>query len=103
MSKTYSELLLDPRWQRKRLEVFEFAKFACEECLSETETLHAHHKIYRKGAMPWEYEDWEIACLCRKCHQEQHAIRERISEAIKELPSHLLNKLADYAEELTFL
>lgn len=66
---SYAEKLKDPRWQRKRLEVFERAKFTCEECSGTDKTLHVHHKRYIRGREPWEYEDKvDLACLCEDCH-----------------------------------
>lgn len=35
--KTYYELLKDPRWQRKRLEVMQRANFECEDCHKKSE------------------------------------------------------------------
>lgn len=68
----YSQLLRDPRWQRRRLEIMARANFACEECGDTRTTLNVHHKVYRAGAMPWEYVDAELACLCENCHEEEH-------------------------------
>lgn len=71
MSKTksdYSTLLKDPR-QRKRLEIFHRADFHCEFCDAGDKTLHAHHKRYIKGRLPWEYDDADYACLCESCHE----------------------------------
>lgn len=67
MSK-YSSQLRDPRWQRKRLEVFKAACFECQSCGEKEKELHAHHTIYRKGNNPWEYENSEILCICCDCH-----------------------------------
>lgn len=68
MKKTYAEKLLDPRWQRRRLEIFESSEFTCDECGDKKKTLHVHHLLYRKGANPWEYDDSELQCLCCDCH-----------------------------------
>ena len=65
---SYSELLRDPRWQRKRLEVLEREEWACEECGDKTTTLHVHHTYYAKGKKPWEYPTESLRCLCAPCH-----------------------------------
>lgn len=65
---SYSDLLKDPRWQRKRLEVLERADFACEHCGATEMTLHVHHTHYKKGRKPWEYEGSTLLCLCENCH-----------------------------------
>lgn len=64
---TYSEKLKDPRWQRKRLLVFDRAGWACENCGCKERTLHVHHLIYSKG-QPWESPDKTLECLCQDCH-----------------------------------
>ncbi len=69
----YRQLLKDPRWQRRRLEKFLSAGWVCERCGAADRTLHIHHKRYRRGAKPWEYEVSELECLCELCHQREHA------------------------------
>lgn len=69
----YGDLLRDPRWQRKRLEVMERAEFECEECGSKTKTLNVHHAYYEKGCDPWEYPNDSLRCLCEDCHERVEA------------------------------
>jgi 5-methylcytosine-specific restriction endonuclease McrA len=47
----YKEQLLDPRWQRRRLEILQRDEFTCQKCLSKDKTLHVHHIDYIKGRM----------------------------------------------------
>lgn len=68
----YSQKLKDPRWQKKRLELFSTRGWACEECGDSEEELHIHHLRYLKGKNPWEYENCDLKCLCRFCHQSIH-------------------------------
>lgn len=68
MGMAYSELLLDPRWQRRRLECLSAANWACLKCRATDRTLHVHHVEYRRGAMPWEYPDELLQVLCVDCH-----------------------------------
>ena len=63
---TYAEQLLDPRWQKKRLEVLDYADFACEICGDDESTLHVHHKHYIRGRKVWEYDNEQLVCLCRQ-------------------------------------
>lgn len=70
--KTYAEKLRDPRWQKKRLEVFNHFKWKCEICHDSENELHAHHIAYKKNANPWSYNPWELACLCSNCHKLIH-------------------------------
>ena len=77
MSKpTYREQLLDPRWQRKRLERLSLSDFACEACGDKENTLHVHHRRYVKGRMAWEYTAEELQTLCKQCHADQHSQQE---------------------------
>lgn len=68
MAKTYIELLRDPRWQRKRLEVMSRDQFRCLQCGSKVKTLNVHHQYYIKGRMPWEYSNDSLLTLCEDCH-----------------------------------
>ena len=75
---TYSDKLKDPRWQRKRLEILERDQFKCRHCRSAEKTLHVHHRIYRKGKMPWDYEDQVFVSLCEECHTEAEKTKEEL-------------------------
>lgn len=77
---TYSEKLRDPRWQRRRLEKLQAQDFACEGCTDTESTLHVHHRLYRKGADPWDYADNELAVLCEACHAEDHEAKAEFEE-----------------------
>ncbi len=64
---TYKEQLLDPRWQKKRLEILERDDFRCQLCYDPFTTLHIHHINYRK-IMAWEYGEHELITYCKHCH-----------------------------------
>lgn len=68
----YSEKLLDPRWQKKRLKCMEYANWRCQICGVKDRTLHCHHSYYTKGKQPWQYPDGSIICICDKCHAKIH-------------------------------
>ncbi len=73
MSKTYSEKLRDPRWQKKRLEIMQRDGFRCVVCKNDKDTLNVHHsKGYRNGLDPWEYPPVELVTLCEPCHERKH-------------------------------
>jgi hypothetical protein len=65
----YSEKLLDPRWQKKRLEVFQRDGFACQYCFDTESTLAVHHLYYEKGKEPWDYPLEALITLCSDCHE----------------------------------
>lgn len=75
---SYADLLRDPRWQKKRLEVLNRAEFTCEQCEDSDSTLHVHHRYYVRGRKPWEYSDDALQCLCETCHK-------RVTEELAEL------------------
>jgi len=64
----YAEKLKDPRWQKKRLQVFERDNWTCQICGNTKETLCIHHKYYEKDKEPWDYEDDCYQTLCELCH-----------------------------------
>lgn len=74
MTKTksaYSKLLLDPRWQKKRLEILNRDNWECQSCFDKEETLHVHHCYYEKDKLPWEYENESLLTVCATCHEEE--------------------------------
>lgn len=66
----YSELLLDPRWQKKRLLVLDRDEWTCQCCLDTEETLHVHHNRY-EGEFPWDCPDEYLITLCKRCHKSE--------------------------------
>jgi hypothetical protein len=68
MKKNYSELLKDPRWQKKRLEIFKRDNFTCRVCGSTENTLHVHHKEYHYNKSPWSYKNDNYLTVCESCH-----------------------------------
>src|SRR5579863_2580409 len=67
--KPYSEKLKDPRWQKKRLLIFERDNFTCQDCGSTKKPLNVHHLRYVAGKNPWEYNDDDLETLCEECHK----------------------------------
>ncbi len=72
---TYAEKLKDPRWQRKRLEIFERDEWHCQCCLDGENTLVVHHLRYEKGKEPWEYPNECFKTLCESCHNNEFEVR----------------------------
>lgn len=68
----YANLLKDPRWQKKRLEILQRDNFKCTECGDDSHSLHVHHLFYTKGLKPWEYPNDALVTLCKKCHNNKH-------------------------------
>lgn len=100
---SYSEKLRDPRWQRRRLEVFERADFTCEHCGDKTESLNAHHRVYRRATDPWDYHSHEIVCLCATCHDQEHAARDKLATALAILNEEEIHTVVGYAAGIAAL
>lgn len=73
--KSYSELLKDPRWQKKRLQIMNRDKFTCKLCGDKETTLNVHHKKYTKDSFPWEYNNDDLITLCEYCHKEVELLK----------------------------
>lgn len=84
---TYSEKLKDPRWQRRRLKVMEYAHWRCQICGKSDSTLHCHHSYYTRGKLPWQYPDGAIICICDACHEKIHGKKpSRLFERVVQEP-----------------
>lgn len=68
----YSEKLKDPRWQRKRLEIFNRDDWTCTKCHSKDVTLMVHHLEYRESCEPWDYPNECLTTYCEDCHKIDH-------------------------------
>lgn len=65
---TYKEKLLDPRWQKKRLEIFNRDNWECKQCGRTDNTLHVHHLSYENKKNPWDVSNKNLKTLCFICH-----------------------------------
>ncbi len=83
--KTYSELLKDPRWQKKRLKVLERDKFECVTCGDSESELHVHHGYYEFGMMPWDYHNDSLHTLCDDCHAMTKKFMTRVRKNLKSI------------------
>jgi len=93
--KSYADKLLDPRWQRRRLEILKKSEFSCIKCESTNQTLHVHHLLYEKGKDPWDYSDKLLLPLCKQCHKEVADVQANITKLLAELPVEFLDQLSD--------
>lgn len=62
----YSDKLKDPRWQKKRLEIFKRDDFTCQKCSDKKTTLCVHHLKYNGD--PWKSNNDDLITLCEHCH-----------------------------------
>ncbi len=90
----YLEKLKDPRWQKKRLEIFERDKWTCKNCSNKDKTLHIHHLFYFSNLEPWEIPDGFLVTLCEDCHTyEKERYEYDIDESLTTGIGNLLNAL----------
>lgn len=94
---SYSEMLKDPRWQRRRLEILQRSDFTCEWCDAKDKTLHVHHTTYIKGHKPWDYGDDLLLSLCEDCHKEWHWMKGRLDRAIAHGSYDDIERILDFA------
>lgn len=73
-AKTYSQLLADPRWRERRKRYYRDNQPFCKSCrqVNDEKELHLHHLAYESGRAPWDYDDNELICLCKTCHELWH-------------------------------
>ncbi len=94
--RDYFELLRDPRWQRRRLEIMERDSWTCKYCGDSTKNLQVHHSSYIYGRMPWEYSDESLHTLCDKCHEEETALSRTFKRVMLFLPPGNMERLIGY-------
>lgn len=64
----YQKKLLDPRWQKKRLEILDRDNWSCQSCCDNKKTLHVHHCAYQ-SIDPWDIENKHLITICEDCHK----------------------------------
>lgn len=92
---TYSNLLKNPQWQKKRLKIFLRDNWKCKICFAEKKELHVHHVEYKPGLMPWEYPNDELQTLCVDCHKKQHGKKNKTKYNLLPLPEVLKLRAAE--------
>lgn len=76
----YSDLLKNPKWQKKRLKIMERDGFKCQYCHNGDKTLNVHHIVYFQGKDPWEYENRFLITFCEDCHQKEHQMENEMGK-----------------------
>ena len=99
--KPYSELLKDPRWQKKRLEILNRDGFKCQSCEDETSMLVVHHLFYEPAKDPWDCPDEALITLCENCHANERDRRPEVEQILLyTLRDFLVDDLESFAEAL---
>lgn len=100
--KKYSEKLRHPKWQRKRLEIFNRDDFACLNC-DDTETeLAVHHKEYSNDD-PWKESSENLMTLCKNCHTRAHHLLTNEKHCQRAIEYALKNDDLESPENITYL
>lgn len=95
---SYFKKLLDPRWQKKRLEILNRDNFTCQQCNSVEKTLHIHHLRYGKD--PWDIDEDFLITLCEDCHDKETEIDKEIIWTISSLKRFFSSeKLLEYIKD----
>lgn len=85
MPSEYSQKLKDPRWQKKRLEIFERDGWNCQICHDSESTLVVHHRDYLPNTDPWDYPDDLLVTLCENCHEAERTQRPEFEHVLLEV------------------
>jgi hypothetical protein len=101
--KSYFDLLRDPQWQKKRLEIMERDRFKCKRCDCDDKTLNVHHTYYEKGKSPWEYPAYSLHTLCEECHEIIQEHLATLHRAIGLLAFEQIEELTGYAYGLSVM
>lgn len=94
MARTYAQKLRDPRWQKRRLEVFERDRFECQSCYSSDKELQVHHLKYIQDADPWDYELSDLKTLCDECHGMISKCGRIVAENVRKMDSEYARGMA---------
>lgn len=95
----YIELLRDPRWQKKRLQVMERDGFECTNCGDTKTTLNVHHLRYT--GKPWEAHLADLTTLCEVCHKRTTDLVRRAKDVVGALTEPALWRVIGYVQVLT--
>lgn len=68
-SQSYSTKLKSPKWQRKRLEIYQRDDWKCRHCGSDEMELNVHHIGYI--GEPWDAPNELLLTLCIFCHMRE--------------------------------
>lgn len=103
MNSGYLEKYNTFEWRLMRLLVLERDGNKCTKCGS-VNRLQAHHTVYNKELLPWEYPTDDLVTLCNKCHELFHdetASCELFSKKVKK--DSTINKIVSTLKKDFFL
>lgn len=97
--KTYTEKLKTREWwnfkmayHQRRISEHPLGKdMWCDGC-GNRGPFDVHHRRYMRGLDPWEYDDDDLALLCRACHDQTHATADDLYSWIISLPPECITE-----------
>lgn len=98
---TYSEQLKHPKWQRKRLEIFERDNYTCLLCKSNENQLSVHHGFYMNTFKLWDYPNESLFTLCIECHNHVTQQSNVIKRELGFLPTELFLEFSEILKLLS--
>lgn len=78
----FNDQYKDPRWEKKRIEIYRRDYWHCRKCGNTNIKLEAHHLYYQRDLMLWEYDNDSLVTLCTKCHNDIHDNLKKLSGII---------------------
>ena len=92
----YAEKLSDPRWQKKRLKVFERDGWRCGGCGAEDRPLYCC-RLTSVGGDPWDVPDGDLTTRCEECFKKEGGERreERKQQRLEEMKKGELKRLVE--------
>lgn len=104
---TYADQLESWQWIEFRSDFLESKRkpageLYCDECGCDTpdETLHVHHKFYRRGYLAWDYDFDDLRLLCKQCHQVIHETEQMCRFVIRLQPPHVCYEFQAFLDAL---
>lgn len=95
-NQAYVELLKDPRWQKRRLHIFNRDHWACQSCGATEKSLQVHHLRYERGKPPWDSPDDALTTLCDACHWATTDLKRLIRHLLDRASFASLARVAGY-------
>lgn len=71
----------------------------CHAC-SNSRNLQVHHRRYKRGKEPWEYDDEDLVLICGDCHETVHSVAREFYDWLISIPPYEIREASDLLEEL---
>lgn len=89
-----------PEWREMSARVMDAANYKCQDCGATDRRLNAHHTLYIRGRMPWDYPLSSLRCLCEDCHESRHELADKLKLVVGRLSQFGLARLFGQARSI---